>query len=410
MFVAKRGRWNMSIVVIVLELVLSFTAAVCGLYAVAVLLERKSRFASKALIAAVIAIVLAVVALICTLFFPKTQGLTDDPQTPTSDGAGEANPTTSTTVPTASTTRMPTKTSTVNNISNMLVNIPAEHDIAKDSLVQLQELCSAYNGKISFYYIDLESGYEIEYRADRAYQAASVIKAPYIKYLLASGVDGSQKLTMAASDKQGGSGVIDKEPAGTVFTVDQLMEYAIRYSDNTAYYMLNKKFGFSGFNQYAKELGITANANSNCVLGYPRPRFGYLSARDIGLYMEDIAKYIATGSEAAKRLKTWMMSTSEECQLTDAFSDKNVLYGKSGGAIVEGDSTQAIDLYHDVAHKYGDTKNIEWAFHDGAIVYADQPFVLAVATSLEPFSEESIEVFHEIAFQINKIHYAYHAK
>lgn len=401
----------MTVIVILLELLLSFAALVCGLYAVAALLEKKGRFATKALITSVIAVILAIVALVCTLFFPKAKAPAGDQHSTTSNNEGASAPTTSTTVPTVSTTRMPTKTSTVNNSGNMLVNIPAERDMAKDSLQQLQQLCNAYNGKISFYYIDLESGYEIEYRADRAYQAASVIKAPYIKYLLTSGVDGSQKLTMTASDKQGGSGVIDKEPAGTAFTVTQLMEYAIRYSDNTAYYMLNKKFGFAGFNKYAKELGITANANSNCVLSYPRPRFGYLSARDIGLYMEDIAKYIATGTEDAKRLKTWMTSSSEERQLVDAFSTKNVLYGETGAdSIVEGDSAQAVDLYHEVAHKYGDTKNIENAFHDGAIVYADKPFVLAVATSLEPFSEDSIEVFHEIAFQINKIHYAYHAK
>ena len=308
---------------------------------------------------------------------------------------------TTTTVPATTTTRLTAKTSTAANNSEILVNIPADQEMAKDALVQLQELCRQTNGAVSFYYQDLQSGYSVEYRADRAYQAASVIKAPYVKWLLQSGVDGSEKLTMQSSDKQGGSGVVDKEPAGTQFTVDQLMENAVRYSDNTAYYMLNKRFGFKEFNAYAEKLGITANANSNCVLTYPRPRFGYLSARDIGLYMADIAKYIETGSDDAKRLKTWMMSTSEESQLTDAFSSKNVLYGTSADS--------PVDFSHEVAHKYGDTKNIENAFHDGAIVYAEQPFVLAVATSLEPFTDRSIEIFHEIAFQINKIQYAYYA-
>ena len=87
----------------------------------------------------------------------------------------------------------------------------------------------------------------------------------------------------------------------------------------------------------------------------------------------------------------------------DAFSDKNVLYGSAA-------AQSAVSFEYTVAHKYGDTKNIENAFHDGAIVYAEHPFVLAIATSLEPFSQDSIEVFHEIAFQINKIHYAYHVR
>ncbi len=399
-----------SLLVVLLELVLSTAALCCGVASLVIIFRKKRNRAVRSLLAVVLSLALLLASMACTLFFPEDAASGSEGETPAIGGTNSGEPTTSTTVTTGTTTRMPTQTTAANNTGSVLVNIPAQSEMAQDAITQIQELCKSYANKahISFYYIDLESGYEIEYRADRAYQAASVIKAPYVKYLLASGVDGSQKLTMAASDKQGGSGVIDKEPAGTSFTVNQLMEYAIRYSDNTAYYMLNKKFGFSGFNQYAKELGITANANSNCVLSFPRPRFGYLSARDIGLYMEDIAKYIQKGTAEAKLLKTWMMSTSEESQLTDAFSDKNVLYGETGvEQITEGD--EAFNLYHDVAHKYGDTKNIENAFHDGAIVYADKTYVLAIASTLEPFAEESIEVFHELAFQINKIHYAYHA-
>lgn len=349
------------------------------------------------------ACVLAAVLALLIVLLVRT-GDPSAPSTPKGDDVTTTvvtNTTTTAKKPTASTTRMPTRPSTSSEASSVLVNTPITGEMAQDALTQIKELCSASGGRVSFMYIDLETGYSIEHRADRSYQAASVIKAPYVKWLLSSGVDGAEKLTMTASDKQGGSGIIDKEAAGTQFTVNQLMEYAIRYSDNTAYYLLNKRFGFKDFNAYAETLGITANKAGNCTLSFPRPRFGYLSARDIALYMEDIAKYIASGSESAKKLKTWMMSSSEERQLTDAFSSKNVLYGAQGNA--------PVDYHHDVAHKYGDTKNIENAFHDGAIVFADKTFVLAVATSLEPFTTESVEVFHELAFQINKIHYALHA-
>lgn len=340
----------------------------------------------------------AVLALLLVLLFrteaPPSKEGTDVTTTVATNAA-----VTTTTKPAATTTKLQTKPSSAANASSVLVNVPLANEMAQDAMTQIKELCASSGGRVSFMYIDLETGYSVEYRADRSYQAASVIKAPYVKWLLSSGVDGSEKLTMVSGDKQGGSGIIDKEASGTRFTVSQLMEYAIRYSDNTAYYMLNKRFGFKDFNTYAADLGITANQAGNCVLSFPRPRFGYLSARDIALYMEDIAKYIATGTADAQRLKTWMMSSSEERQLTDAFSDKNVLYRDN----------QPIDFHHDVAHKYGDTKNIENAFHDGAIVFADKTFVLSVATSLEPFTKESVEVFHELAFQINKIHHALHA-
>jgi beta-lactamase class A len=328
-------------------------------------------------IACVLAVILAVMI---GLLIRGRNGGTQTPSATTETNA------VTTTVPTTTTTRLTAKTSTAANSSELLVNIPAENADAKAALQAITQLCKAQNGRVSFYYMDLESGYSVEYRADRAYQAASVIKAPYVKWLLESGVDGNEKLTMQSSDKQGGSGVVDKEPAGTQFTVDQLMENAVRFSDNTAYYMLNKRFGFKEFNAYAEKLGIKANANSNCVLTYPRPRFGYLSARDIGLYMADIAKYIEMGSDDAKRLKTWMTSTSEESQLVEAYRDT-----------------------YTVAHKYGDTKNIENAFHDGGIVYHEHPFVLAVATSLEPFAPASITFYHELAKQAANLHNAYHA-
>ncbi len=379
----------MEALIIILEVVLAFAAAVLGLYALAVLLERRSRFASRALASSVIAVVLAIASLICTLFFPaiKNEGKPS--------AAGSAQTTANTTTATASTTRMDTKPSTANNIGTVLANIPTDSEAAREALAQIQQLCTRCNGKLSFYYRDLDSGYELEYRADRAYQAASVIKAPYVKYLLSTGVDRTKVLTMNASDKQGGSGIVDQKPAGTTFTVGELMEYAIRYSDNTAYYLLNKEFGFSGFNAYAKELGISANGANNCTLSYPRPRFGYLSARDIGLYMADIAGFFESTDTGAQDLKVWMSTTAEERQLVDAFSEDNVLYGSEA-------------LKYNVAHKYGDTKNIENAFHDGAIVFADHPFVLAVASSLEPFAEDSIEIYHDLAFQVLKLHLAYY--
>ena len=45
------------------------------------------------------------------------------------------------------------------------------------------------------------------------------------------------------------------ESCGTKYTLAQLMDYALRYSDNTAYYMLVTKFGAKGFNQMVRDWG-----------------------------------------------------------------------------------------------------------------------------------------------------------
>ncbi len=269
---------------------------------------------------------------------------------------------TTTTVPTTTTTQAPTTTQAADATAGMLlVNSPNGKTIDPELLGRLTGACSSYKNELSFYYKDLTNGYSIEFRADEIYQTASVIKAPYVKYLLESGADLNK--SVKTTTRQGGTKYVDDQPLGTAFTNKQLMEYAIRYSDNTAYYMLNEQFGFSGFNAYASQLGIRANADRSCVLSFPKPRFGYLSARDAGLYFEDIAAFIAKGGEKADMLKSWLTSTTANDQLGAAL----------GGTYA-------------VAHKYGlqDVGNAySRAYHDAAIVYAPHPYVLTILTNME---------------------------
>ncbi|MBR5540345.1 MAG: serine hydrolase [Clostridia bacterium] len=291
--------------------------------------------------------------------------------------------TTTTTVPTTTTTLTPTTTQKAQAAGQLLVNSPDGKPVDAELLSRLKSICSPHKHELSFYYKDLVSGYSIEFRADEIYQTASVIKAPYVKYLLeVANVDLNKKLKM--TKKQGGSSHIDAQPIGTEFTVKELMEYAIRYSDNTAYYMLNEEFGFSGFNAYADMLGIRSNNANKLTLVFPKPRFGYLSARDAGLYFEDIAKYIEQGSENAKMLKSWLTTTTVDGMLADAL-----------GATYE------------VAHKYGEQGS--QAYHDAAIVYAPQPYVLTILSTLEPYADASDKVFSNVAALIDAIQTQLHA-
>ena len=150
-------------------------------------------------------------------------------------GAATASGALATASTTAGTTLAPTKTNANQALSGLLVNNPHGLKIDSDALNSLEQLYTGLNGKASLYYRDIESGLTIEYLADYDWQSASCIKAPYVKYLLASGVDRTETLKMTA--KMGGSTYIDTFPMGTTFTVDELLKYAILYSDNTAYYL-----------------------------------------------------------------------------------------------------------------------------------------------------------------------------
>jgi beta-lactamase class A len=201
--------------------------------------------------------------------------------------------------------------------------------------------------------------------------------------------------------KMGGFAHIDSQPVGTTFTVGELMEYAIRYSDNTAYYMLNQRFAFSGFTEYANALGITANRKNNLTLTLPKPRFGYLSARDVGLYCEDIAHYIDEGSDNAKQLFSWMITTVDQQQLPDAYAGKTYTIEDLKDKEKLNAAYESRREGYTIAHKYGE-QNTQ-AYHDGAIVWRDHPYVLAILTTLPPYEEDSIHVFHDIASLVDQI-------
>ena len=97
------------------------------------------------------------------------------------------------------------------------------------------------------------------YQEDLLVSGASLIKLPYVYYCCTQIAEGkfdlTDTMTYTANFWQGGSGVVCGSKLGTKYTIAQLMEYTLRYSDNTAYYMLVSKFGADGFNRMVKEWG-----------------------------------------------------------------------------------------------------------------------------------------------------------
>ena len=318
-----------------------------------------------------------------------------------------------TTVPTTvPTTTRPTGTPTTVVAfadAGLQLSSPTGEKPQAETLERIASICKRYKGTVSLYYKDLENGYTLTYDADSTYQAASVIKAPYVKYLLESGVDQREQLTLKV--KKGGSTHIDAQPIGTKFTVGELMEYAIRYSDNSAYNLLNERFGFKEFTAHADQLGIQANRNNDLTLLNPKPQFGYLCAQDIGLYFEDIAKFVETGTPEAKQLFSWLVTTTETRQFTEAYSGRKQYFTeqpKGGNNVVLLETAEQLDAAYaarkegyTIGHKYGEQG--AQAYHDGAVVWRDHPYVIAITSTLTPNDENSIKVFHDLALLIDQM-------
>ena len=106
---------------------------------------------------------------------------------------------------------------------------------------------------VSYTHLDVykRQGYTYSYNADTSFFAASLTKAPYCMYLFDLATDGKcdleQKITYTEKIGSDGTGKVKNSPFGTQFTVSQLIEYTLRYSDNAALRMLRGVYPASGF-------------------------------------------------------------------------------------------------------------------------------------------------------------------
>lgn len=252
-----------------------------------------------------------------------------------------------------------------------------ENGIAQEREIDYEAMGYTYP-TIAVSYRDMERGTMYSYNGDTVYFSASLIKAPYIYALLhqfaqyheikqanptndpAVGktltketwekFDLQRKITVTESMVEKGSGKIkdmDLSGAGVEFTVLELIEYAIKVSDNTAFRILRNEFGYDYFWQVSRALGVKSVFTS----------FNNMTANEACLYLAaiyDFAKeYPTEGGILIKLMKE---------------ANHQVLI------------KQAVSNPYDVAHKYG------WdaeSYHDMALVYGDAPYAVCVMTNFD---------------------------
>ncbi len=267
--------------------------------------------------------------------------------------------------------------------------------------------------KISFYYEDILNGWTMGVAPDEVYEAASVIKAPYILSVLETIARDEQKFRdrMKAENKpiekidkdgdgvaesddikfsdpsydiseeivydkatmyKSGSGKIQSMDDGTVFTIKDFFEYTLLYSDNVAYQQLRKRYGYSTMTALASKLGtrtLLLGGNS-------------MSARDAGTLFKEIYRFVQNDEEF-----------------------DNASYGNlMKNAMLQGNHTVIIPAGVSPSramHKYGWDTN---AYHDAAVVLDENPYVLAVFSDLDVGGDDVNLFLRGIVKRVNTIH------
>ncbi|SOC36264.1 beta-lactamase family protein [Ureibacillus acetophenoni] len=202
--------------------------------------------------------------------------------------------------------------------------------------------------------------------------AASTIKLPLVMYVIElvdqKKLDINETLTYNKRHYVGGSGVIKNEKVGTSYTIEDLIQKSIVYSDNIAFEMLKEKVGQNNYVNYMKRLGAsfsTPNALKNT------------SANDLVLYARQLYQYSEYSDNARKLVETLQQTVYNET-IPSGIPNKKVSH-KVG----------MIPMYN-ISHDFG-------------IVYDEEPYVLSIMTKGFAY-EKSKSVIATIASIVDKHH------
>lgn len=244
--------------------------------------------------------------------------------------------------------------------------------VIKDELLnEIYNIINSYGEDISFCVINLKDNMVMGYNPEDEYDTASTIKAPYVLYCLKEIEKGNGSLEeeMVYEEKYFiyGSGLIQNEPIGSVYTIEELIYNTINYSDNIAYNMLNYRFGEEGYNSMLEELGCDEYFLDGQFI------WGKANAKSAALIWREIYRY------------------GEESDLGKMYISilKEALYNYIQPGVPQ----------YKTAHKSG---WIDEQCHDTGIVYAKNPYVVAIMVDNGGNWSSSYEI-ELIATQINNI-------
>jgi beta-lactamase class A len=251
-------------------------------------------------------------------------------------------------------------------------------------LVQLQSTLASVAerapGRAAFAVRDLHTGYTSGYNMNEVMPAASTIKIPIMvevfRQMALGSFDLNRRVELLSQDRDWGSGDIANSPVGSTFAVSTLLTQMITVSDNTAANMLIRLVGRRNINATMARLGLKKTHLADYI------RTDVWSVRStLRTTPADMVKLLARMAKD-KLINAWssnmMISILEHQEI-------NTLLPEPLPDIP-------------IAHKTG---SFDDTLNDVGIVYAEQPYVIAVMTTNLP----SLPVGRQFIRRISKVTY-----
>ncbi len=137
----------------------------------------------------------------------------------------------------------------------------------------------------AFYFEDVKNQYSFSLRENDSYYGASVIKLLDALYLIHEAMEGrinlSDTILLSSHHIVDYSLKMEKYEVGDAISLEDLIDYAISVSDNTAHEMLYEYIGTQNLKDYASSIGVTLTISDTEHYGYMTAFDGYQILKEV---------------------------------------------------------------------------------------------------------------------------------
>lgn len=294
--------------------------------------------------------------------------------TETSDAATTEVTTTTTSASTTAAQTATEKSSTASQTVKSSENTTIVSDSTLPYPDQMAKLIKAhkYNCSVLVYSMDGETLYS--YQPNTTFYGASLIKLPYVYYCCTQISKGVRNLkdtmTYTQSWYHGGSGVIAYSGIGKKYTISQLIDYTLRYSDNVAYDMLVYLFGMDGFNKMVDSWGYNIHIDN-------KSHFPDVTASFMRTAMQKMQERSGAGG-------SWSVAWTALNESVNVYS-RNAIGGNDKIAIKYGNLD---NVWHETCYISGKTPYILVILSGARNYQVDVSFVTGVAKCADKMVKE----------------------
>jgi len=157
----------------------------------------------------------------------------------------------------------------------------------------LSEKIVNFEGEAGVVIKDLDRDWQFSWNEGRLIPSASLVKIPIMAacfYAAEEKEIGLQdRIKLKSSHKVSGSGVLKSKPSGSVYTIEELIEFMVNFSDNTATNILIDLLGFGYLKTLFVETGLENTNLARKMMYFKQRKKGienYTTARDMAYILE----------------------------------------------------------------------------------------------------------------------------